>query len=72
MSQHVFWSSYSATITGAIWKKNKPYEDVSDIKSTSTKFQDLWAEFDANKYTPTTPISKIMEFITCLVKKKNE
>ena len=55
-----------------IWKKIKPYKDVGDIKSASTKFQDLWTEFDANKYTPTTPILNIMEFIACLVKKKDE
>ena len=36
----------------------------------SDKFKVLWDEFDEVEYNYNTPISKIMEFIDCLVKKK--
>ena len=62
--------SASAAISGAIWKRIKPLKDVGDIQSASTKFNVQLAEFDKVEYNPTTPISKIMEFIDCLASQK--
>ena len=38
----------------------------------SDKFKGLWDESDEVEYNSNTPISKIMEFIDCLVKKKGD
>ena len=49
LSQHQPRSSSSAAISRTIWRKIKPYKVVGDIKSTSTKFQELRANFVTNK-----------------------
>ena len=72
LSQHQSRSPSSAAISGTIWKKFKSYVDVDDIKSVSTKFQEMWANSNTDKYSPTTPVSTIMAFISVLVKKKDD
>ena len=72
LSQHQSRSPSSAAISGMILKKIKPYADVDDIKSASTKFQEIWANSNTNKYSPTTPVLTIMVFISVLVKKKGD
>ena len=57
------------TISGMIWKKTKPFPTVKDIKIASSKIKPFWSKFEINKYTPTSPIAKIMKFIECLVQK---
>ena len=60
------------SIPAQIWKKIKPFEDSSVIQGVSDQFKVLWDEFDEVEYNSNTPVSKIIDFIDCLVKKKGD
>ena len=55
-------------------KKTIAFKNIEAIvsQSDSTKFQDLWSKSNAVAYSPVTPVSLIMDFISVLDKNKED
>ena len=73
-SQHQPRCSSIAALKNTIWKKIFAFKNVEAIvsQSNSIKFQDLWSKSNAVAYSPDTPVSAIMDFISVLDKKKED
>ena len=51
-------------------KQIKSFNDVDDINKASTSIQAIWDDFEFYEFTPTTLITKIIEFADYLAQKK--
>ena len=69
ITQYKHRSAASGSIPSTIWKKLTPFKELSVIQGVSDKFKEMWNEFDEAEYNSKASISKIMEFMDCLVKK---
>ena len=71
-SQHQPRHASIAAIMNSTWKKILAFKNVKDIGSQpdTTKFQDVWLKSNDEEFSPDTPVSTIMAFISALLKKK--
>ena len=73
-SQHHHRHPSVAAIATQIWKKIKSLKTVRYIERLpiTIKFTDVWSKFNTDPYSPDTPVTRILEFISTIEKKKEE